>query len=226
MKPNKHSTPKALPRQEGVRSQKIHYLIVCEGTETEPNYFENFVKRDKLSKVIGAGRVTLSLVEHVSTLKNLESYDRIWVVFDEDDDKNFNKAIAKCHNLGFEAGWSNEAFELWLYLHFEQLNNAIKRDAYIEKLETFIRKNKVYEKFKYDKNNKSLYAIVRDLGDEGTAIKRAKNLRNTVLTNNYKMSKPCTTIDILVEELRNPETLLGKLNKLKEGEKLLETKFF
>lgn len=226
MKPNKHSTPKALPRQEGVRSQKIHYLIVCEGTETEPNYFENFVKRDKLSKVIGAGRVTLSLVEYVSTLKNLESYDRIWVVFDEDDDKNFNKAIEKCHNLGFEAGWSNEAFELWLYLHFEQLNNAIKRDAYIEKLETFIRKNKGYEKFKYDKNNKSLYAIMQELGDEKRAIKRANNLRNTVLNNNYKLSKPCTTIDILVEELRNPETLLGKLNKLKEGEKLLETKFF
>lgn len=226
MKPNKHSTPKALPRQEGVRSKKIHYLIVCEGTETEPNYFENFIKGDRLSRVVGAGRVTLSLVEYVSTLNNLESFDRIWVVFDEDDDKNFNKAIEKCHNLGFEAGWTNEAFELWLYLHFEQLNNAIKRAAYIDKLETFIRKHKGFEKFKYDKNNKSLYAIVRDLGDEETAIKRAKNLRKIVLTNNYKLSKPCTTIDILVEELRNPETLLKKLDNLKEGEKLLETKFF
>ncbi len=226
MKPNKHSTPKAQPRQEGVRSKKIHYLIVCEGTETEPNYFENFIKGDRLSKVVGAGRVTLSLVEYVSTLNNLESFDRIWVVFDEDDDKNFNKAIEKCHDLGFEAGWTNEAFELWLYLHSEQLDNAIKRDAYIEKLEAFIRKNKGYEKFKYDKNNKSLYAIMQELGDEKTAIKRAKKLRDTVLTNNYKQSKPCTTIDILVEELRNPEKILDKLNDLIDGEKLLKTKFF
>ena len=226
MKPNKHSTPKAQPRQVEVKSHKIHYLIVCEGTETEPNYFNNFIKGDRLSRVVGAGRVTLSLVEYALTLDNLKAYDRIWIVFDEDDDKNFNKAIEKCHNLGFEAGWTNEAFELWFYIHFEQLDNAIKRGKYIEKLETFIRKHKGYEKFKYDKNNESLYAIMQEFGDEKAAIKRAKNLRDTVLTDNYKKSKPCTTIDILVEELRNPDKLSDELNDLKEGEKILKTKFF
>ncbi len=226
MKPNKHNTPKAQTRQEGVRFEKVHYLIVCEGAETEKNYFENFVKGDRLSKVVGAGRVTLSLVEYVTTIKNLKTYDRIWVVFDEDDDINFNKAIAKCHDLGFEAGWTNEAFELWFYIHFEQLDNAIKRYAYIEKLENFIRKHKGYEKFKYGKSDKSIYTILQHFGDEKAAIKRAQKLRKTVLTNNYKQSKPCTTIDILVEELRNPEEVLNKLNDLKDGERVLKTKFF
>ncbi|MEM7594101.1 MAG: hypothetical protein AAF383_21755 [Cyanobacteria bacterium P01_A01_bin.83] len=44
---------------------KKRFLIVCEGTETEPNYFEALGRQIKTKvkiDVVGAGKVSLSLV--------------------------------------------------------------------------------------------------------------------------------------------------------------------
>ncbi len=40
------------------------FLIVCEGSKTEPHYFEKFrVSTDPLIKVIGAGNNTINVIE-------------------------------------------------------------------------------------------------------------------------------------------------------------------
>lgn len=213
---------KAGKRPENVRNEIIHFLIVCEGEKTEPNYFKSLIANDNYSKVIkieaeiiGGAKCTVSLVNDAERI-NKESiipYDRIWVVFDKDDFKDFNEAIQLCKQKGFNAGWTNEAFELWYYLHFEYLDTSISRHDYIEKIESFIKEKKEYENFKYEKKDETFYKkVLSEVGDEQNAKKYATKLRelfkDEIDSGNYAKAKPCTTIDILVEELQHPEKLL------------------
>ena len=89
----KHSrfvNSKPMTRSVGNRLVRKRYLIVCEGTKTEPNYFKSFVKilpRGSVQlDVVGEGFNTLSLVEDAERRSNESAkrnipYDRVWVVF-------------------------------------------------------------------------------------------------------------------------------------------------
>ena len=80
-------------RQSQKREQKVircSVLIVCEGTKTEPNYFEAFAEKQQGVivydiEVKGLGRGTKDVVEKAIDLKNKNSYDRVWAVFDKDE---------------------------------------------------------------------------------------------------------------------------------------------
>ena len=176
-------------RGEKVRSKIVRFLIVCEGSETEPNWAKE--KKDEL--------------ERASQLR----FDRIWVVFDKDDNNDFDKAIELARKYGFQVAWSNEAFELWFLLHFQYCDTAISRTAYIEKLESKIRECKGYKTYRYEKNSKKMYDIITSLGNEKSAISYARRLRSTY-SKEQKFSEhnPCTTVDRLIEELRCPEKFL------------------
>ena len=222
---NSRTVPMTQGRQTDNRIESLHYLIVCEGKETEPNYFNSMLQNKSSTvldaEVIGAGRCTKSLVEYAKSKKTeIETkrgfrFDRVWIVFDKDDFQDFNKAIALCHEYGFKAAWTNEAFEFWFYLHFEYLDTAIGRGDYIDKLEQFIRKKEGYENFKYEKNDKDFYKILQKFGDEKKAVKFAKKMRHEfeaeINQGNYDKAKPCTTVDVLVDELRNPEKVLKEI---------------
>lgn len=140
--------------------------------------------------------------------KNAMSFDRIWVVFDKDDFDDFNDAIKKAHKLGFQSAWTNEAFELWYYLHFEYLDSGIDRTAYIEKLEEVFRNKMGDSTFKYRKGNPDIYNLLHQYGREELAKRFAKQLRRLYTGTNYAAHKPCTMVDKLVEELEQPELLL------------------
>ena len=134
----------AKKRKENVREKHVRFLIVCEGTKTEPHYFEalikNYISAVREVTIEGEGRATVALMDKALEIKteleykNAMSFDRVWVVFDKDDFDDFNEAIKKGQKLGFQSAWTNEAFELWYYLHFEYLDTGITRSDYIEKL--------------------------------------------------------------------------------------------
>ena len=74
--------------------QMTHHLIVCEGKQTEPLYFEGMEKAlgaangCKLAVVVrGTGRHTLDLLDCALDCCRYasETYDHIWLVFDKDD---------------------------------------------------------------------------------------------------------------------------------------------
>lgn len=100
-------------RKKNVRERQVRFLIVCEGTKTEPNYFSALI-RDNTSTVIdveiwGEGQGASDLVDKAVKIKeslekrNAMSFDRVWVVFDKDDRTDFNKAIDKANKLGFKS---------------------------------------------------------------------------------------------------------------------------
>jgi len=207
-------------RKENVREKLVRFLIVCEGTKTEPHYFEalinNYISTVREVTIEGEGRATVALVDRTLEIKtelerkNAMSFDRVWVVFDKDDFDDFNEAIKKARKLGFQSAWTNEAFELWYYLHFEYLDTGISRTAYIEKLEEAFRSRMGDVNFNYRKGNPDIYSMLQQYGREDLAKRFARQLRGLYTGTNYASHKPCTMVDKLVDELENSELLLVK----------------
>ena len=211
-------------RKENVREKLVRFLIVCEGTKTEPHYFEALIKSHistvREVTIEGEGRATIALVDRALEIKqelerkNAMSFDRVWVVFDKDDFDDFNDAITKANDLKFHSAWTNEAFELWYYLHFEYLDTGISRAEYIEKLEKTFRCKMGDKNFKYQKGNPNIYSLLQQFGREDLAKRFAKRLRASYKgSSDYAAHKPCTMVDKLVEELENPERILKENHK-------------
>lgn len=205
-------------RKENVREKLVRFLIVCEGAKTEPHYFKalikNYTSTVREVTVDGVGRATVALVDRTLEIKqklereNAMSFDRVWVVFDKDDFEDFNDAIKKAQKLGFQSAWTNEAFELWYYLHFEYLDTGISREDYIEKLQDVFRKKMGDTGFKYQKGNPDIYKLLQKYGSEDLAKRYAKKLRASYKGTDYAKHKPCTMVDKLVGELEDPKQLL------------------
>lgn len=223
LKREKREAKAAKKRKVATRDKIVRFLVVCEGERTEPNYFKGLVK-DRYSEVrseeiVGEGRSTCALVKKTEEIRHRLEYqrqlkfDRVWIVFDKDNFNDFNEAIALAERKGFGAAWSNEAFELWYLLHFIYLDAAISRADYISKLEAEIRRFEGYKDFKYRKNDEGIYSLLQKIGNEELAKDRAQKLRRFFEhTLDYKSHKPCTTVDLLVEELEHPEILLTAVN--------------
>ena len=218
-------------RKQGTRDQIVRFLIVCEGEKTEPNYFKALIddcksqndgaKIDKQrtqvvpAAVIGGGACgTCKLVEKAKKLekeykrKHQVPFDRVWVVFDKDEYKDFNKAIADAKKEGMNCAWSNGAFELWFLLHFQNGFEGKCKD-YVNKNESILKKKLKKTDFSYEKNDEDFYQILQAHGDEEQAIKRAQKLReNMGKKKNYATHNPRTEVDLLVDELRHPEKVL------------------
>lgn len=130
-----------LERQAPSLLEAKNVLIVCEGTDTEVDYFNEFKNFFKLSnitlKIVGTGFNTLSLVEKTVELVSKGNYEEVWCVFDKDDfsSQNFNNAILKAISLKFKVAYSNQSFEFWLILHFiEHSGAALHRNYYYRML--------------------------------------------------------------------------------------------
>lgn len=205
-------------RREKTREKLVRFLIVCEGEKTEPHYFEALIKNciSTIREVIieGEGRATVALVDRAKAIKqelerkNAMAFDRVWLVFDKDNFDDFNEAIRKAKKLGFQCVWSNEAFELWYLLHFAYLDTGIGRNAYVEKLQGFFREKMGDTDFEYKKGNPNIYRLLQKHGSEDLAISHANKLRASYEGTDYANHKPCTMVDKLVKELKDPKKLL------------------
>lgn len=186
-------------RREGTKELFYSFLIVCEGTKTEPDYFRHFTSRRSKVITVGADRSTKKLVEETRKRRDIDTYDYIWVVFDKDDNADFNEAIEMAEKDGFRCAWSNEAFELWFCLHFINLTAAVCRKQYVEILEREIRN--FDPKFTYTKGGDQMFDVLNKYGNEIDAKSRAQKLREQYVDMNYSQHNPCTTVDLLVSML-------------------------
>lgn len=138
----------AAPTRAEREPQRI--LLVCQGEETEITYFNLFVRIFRLTGVEvhphPFAQDPRSLVEEALRLKQDSAvagkpYAHIWCVFDKDDsDANqFNGAVARAQAQGLGLAYSNQAFEFWLLLHFQDhprggLHRDVCRDKLLEHL--------------------------------------------------------------------------------------------
>lgn len=205
-------------------------LIVCEGTKTEPNYFnslyKNLNKKHLRIEVKGEGKVTLSLVEKAIQLRDGDGeYDETWCVFDRDvkkenkrnkNQQDFNSAVQLAIKQGIRLAISNDAFELWYLLHYEYYTSETHRKDLNERLSDKNRLGTKYEK-KLDLYDKSFKER------EQTAVRNAETLWNSYNPSNeakdiYDQEKLPDFTDQLIHELiqlhnNNPSTTVYMLVK-------------
>lgn len=219
-------------RQEQRRKERkivCKILIVCEGTETEPNYFKAFKTFNRGItvydiEVLGLGANTINVVDKAIELKEKGDYDRVWTVFDKDSfpDEKFNGAIIKAEDNGICCAWSNEAFELWYLYHFVNRTTAMHRDEYKAAISAEVNKSPKYKlkkKYVYAKNNTENYQIMTTYGSMDNAIKFAEAQSKEYADKRYATHNPCTMVFKLVRQLIGDDAELNEELKNKiEGQ--------
>ena len=218
-------------RPYGNRPPRRYFLIVCEGEETEPNYFSSIatqLPKDMVSRITvkGVGKNTLHLIEDAQAeiakrrAAGLPDYYYVWLVFDRDEfpADHFNRTIEEANAINqrnaalppkarrcehWKCAWSNEAFELWYVLHFrEQLGGAVSRTQYQKMLEDDIRLYTSEKDFAYKKNDPQMFARLK--GRTPDAISRSERALDCQLKAKgmaYADMNPATRVHELVRSL-------------------------
>lgn len=204
-------TETSLERPVAELTEKPSILIVCEGENTEPSYFNQFRITSAKVKSVGEGYNTVSLVNRALALAQLGNYDQVWCVFDKDDfnDNDFNSAIKIAEANKFGVAYSNQSFEYWLILHFnDHQGGGMHRDNYNDKINEHLRPFKVI----YDGNGTKL--IEEDFFEQLDGFDKTTNRKRVELAivraernyNNFDHKNPAkqessTTVFRLVREL-------------------------
>ena len=207
----KRRSNERVKRKEANRTMlSATWLMVTEGTKTEPNYFtkavEDFNKNIqddyKLNLVLkGMGMNTKSLVNATNLQISIDKYNnkdipygKIFVVFDKDDfnPKEFDEAVKMCENNGYTALWSNQAIEFWFLLHFYYIDSKMSRKDYSKKLNEYF-KEKGYN-YNYKKNDEDIYDLLCKYGSLENARKYAEKIYNIHTNDKPSASESCTTV--------------------------------
>ncbi len=200
-------------RDKAIRLQPEYHLIVTEGTQTEPQYFQvvkNIVNRkyrDKIQMdIFGEGDNTLSLFEKARrrTSRNPNGYKHVWVVYDTDDfpADYINRTEQLCiesstEDTQYHAIWSNQCIELWYLLHFSFFQTNIHRNEYWPKLTKWLESIGAGP---YTKGRSDMYEVLKPYMEVGIA--NAKRLDKINKGKTPASAAPGTKVYELIEKLR------------------------
>jgi len=224
-----------------------NFIICCEDLEIEPNYFKSFERTGKvkvnevpnqraglrnvnnaITHLIAEG---LMIFENGKYVRPEHVTENVWCVFDRDrehldpgqiqpvNNVEFDNAIQIAQNMQIKVAWSNDVFELWFLLHFEDVEPGVQlhRTVIYERLANYIAAianpspelQRLLEgpNFRYDpllKNKRNYLTITKPLlnGHTEAAIARAITLQAAFNPNiPYHLQNPCTMVYLLVKEL-------------------------
>ena len=210
LKANRRSQPD-LERKEAFLNIKPTILIVCEGKNTEPSYFNHFRLTFAEVVPVGLGFNTISLVNRAIELSQYTKYEQVWCVFDKDDfaEDHFNNSIQRAVANNLNVAYSNQAFEYWLILHFDDhQSGGMHRNDYNDKLNLLISSFQI----EYDGNGSKIieedFYEILDGMDEKTGIPRISLAINRAERNyqlfdhiNPAKEESSTTVFLLAKEL-------------------------
>ena len=161
----KERQKKQLERKQGRRASYERILIVSEGTKTEQNYFGEIRAFHRLHtanvKVLPGelGTAPIQVVQYARDLfekgdhhKQIQrrAFEQVYAVFDRDDHGSYFDALALAEALDgklkndakqsirFRAIASVPSFELWLLLHYEDIQAPLHRDEVMRRLKLHI----------------------------------------------------------------------------------------
>ena len=203
---------------DNLKLKSSNWLIVCEGKQTEPNYFKgaieninkNIEEKYRLKvKIVGKGMNTTSLVKSCDDVINtidkynneIIPYGKIFVVFDKDsfDDNEFDNAIEMCKSNGYIPLWSNQAIEYWFLLHFNYIDGKMDRSMYENKLNEYFKNAGL--NYKYKKNDKDIYKKLIKYGSLERARSNALKIYKSHTDDKPSKSESCTTVNKFFDEI-------------------------
>jgi hypothetical protein len=208
-------------RQVAIKPPNPSMLLVCEGRNTEPSYFNEFKRanvtvRKATVTIQGDGGDPSNIVALAKRLDEQakaagEPYEQVWCVFDRDDHKHFSSALEDVRQAGFRAAWSNQSFEYWLLLHFEaHAGGGLHRDGYKERLNHYLEPLRLV----YDAPGLPSKTVTTELfllmesfekgkSRQEWAIDRARRIHSEKAGISPADAESCTTVYELVEQLRS-----------------------
>lgn len=191
--PKPSGRPLSKRRRPQRRPLRRRFLIVCEGEQTEPNYFRRFRVNADI-RVVGTGRAPEGILNVAQEKKERGEFDEVWLVFDKDeiDNATFNQVIVQAGNLGFRVAYSNPAFELWYLLHFVYQHTALTRYDCQRRLTEYLGRS-------YRKNDPTLYDAL--LRYQEKALRNAQQLESIYPAHNPAQNNPSTMVHRLVQAL-------------------------
>ncbi len=186
-----------------------YYLIVTDTKGTERVYFNGL--RDSIKAVAG-DKLIIKVIETknrnmvkeaLEFLSELPQYAEPWIVFDKDQNKNFDKIIEEAETSGVKAAWSNPCIEIWFHAYFGKMPNYQDSITCCSEFSKEYGKNVGQE---YHKTDDRLYNKLVDNGDEIKAIEIAERKLKQHLLNGKKNPSEMisgTTVHVLVNEIKN-----------------------
>lgn len=161
----KERQKKQLERKQGRRASYDRILIISEGSKTEPNYFREIRAAYRLHtanvevRPSELGTAPIQVVQYAHDLfvngdshKNIQprAFEKVFAVFDRDSHESYRQALTLAESLNgklkndakqlitFQAIASVPSFELWLLLHFENVQAPLHRDEVFRRLRQYI----------------------------------------------------------------------------------------
>lgn len=204
-----------LARKRASRETFDRILIVCEGSKTEPQYFNEIRREYRLHSAnicIQPGGYGTSPKQVIDFARDLFlngdshlgiercSFEQVYAVFDRDAHLSYYDALKYSEILEkkfkknkkpiqFKAIASVPNFELWLLLHFQFVSKPIERDEVIFLLKQYLKD--------YEKGRAGYFSMTKE--QLPIAISRAEKLQK--LYNRYDGKYPYTDIVHLVQLL-------------------------
>lgn len=207
--------------KEAQRASYARILIVSEGSKTEPLYFEDIRAAYQLHSAnveVQPSQLGTAPIQVVKYAKQLfeegdldkgirpRSFDQVYAVFDRDDHESYFNALNLAASLedkmkndarqsvSFKAIASIPSFELWLLLHYENIQAPIHRNEVMDRLKQYVPG--------YDKGAGGAFATTRDRLETATQRAQALAARFTAYTD----PEPFTALHELVTLLTTLRT--------------------
>lgn len=207
-----------LARKKASRASYDRVLIVSEGSKTEPMYFCEIRSAKRLGTMhvqvqpSALGTEPSQVVQYAKELfengdpnKKIQAraFDKVFAVFDRDEHRTYFNALDQAAALNgklrndqkelieFRAIASIPSFELWLLLHFEDIQHPLHRDDVMARLSNYI--------LGYAKGAGGSFALTEKL----LSVASARAISLAERSNAYCDSEPYTDIYDLVRLLIN-----------------------
>ena len=156
---------KQLERKRERRASYDRILIVSEGSKTEPNYFGEVRAAYRLHtanvevRPSERGTAPIQVVQYAKDLfeqgdrrKNIQprAFEQVYAVFDRDNHESYFDALRLAESLDrklkndarqlirFQAIASVPCFELWLLVHYQDIQAPLQRDEVVRRLKQHI----------------------------------------------------------------------------------------
>jgi RloB-like protein len=216
---NKERSAAALQRKRHFRARNKRFLIVCEGTKTEPHYLRDLLvdlrihtslvqiePNDGVSpdRIVGHA---LKLYKEDAT--SGDAFDTVYCVFDRDTHTTFADAVQRTNDLYAQgtplvAITSDPCFEFWLLLHFaytDQPFHAAGKNSVADQVVKVLKKKPGLSN--YAKGKTAIYALLKPKLDD--ALRHAERLRKHNKETNS--SSPATDVDRLIKAIQTLKAL-------------------
>ena len=210
----KARTSAALQRQKRERTRNKRYLIVCEGTKTEPHYLQDLLNDlnihpqiVRIAKNDGASPdrvVAHAMMLYEDDALNGDAFDLVYCVFDRDRHTTFDAAVKRTKDLTavgkpLIAITSTPCFEVWFLLHFRYSDQPFHPVGKKSVGDQVISSLKTMPGFSdYGKGREGIYDQLKDkLSDALINAERLREHGKSVGSIN-----PATNVDELVKSIQ------------------------